>query len=119
MNLQNAQTPLHGFHYFYLEKRYVTMACSSFNTKKMEHRNYHKVAREELKYQPNSHDVAKRAAEELGARVCFAKKYYRGRYDQRHLKFMEELYGPVKKNTGALITMSLDTLASLSKAGIR
>lgn len=87
--------------------------------KRIEHKAYHKMRSDELKLKCFAPEVAFRAASELEARSKYTKKYYRGKYDRRHARFMQHLYSPLKNNTTALLSMSLDTLVDLSRIGAR
>lgn len=55
--------------------------------------------------------ASKRAAEEIELRVKYTKKYYRGRYDARHRKWMNRIYQYI--NTADKVNMSLDALAAV------
>lgn len=86
-----------------------------YGSKAIEHKSYHKVNKADLKSSTVRPRVAKLAAQELTARVTFAKKYYHGKYDARHMRFMRLLYKPVKKNRDALLSMSLDAFIEVSR----
>jgi hypothetical protein len=89
---------------------YNAMPASTYQ-KRVEWKQYHKVSAHDLKYKPHSNYVSHLAAEELNLRTRFAKKYYNGRFDNRHAHWMNELASKVETK----VALSLDALIALEK----
>lgn len=94
------------------------MAPTTMRSAKVkEYRDYHLVNVQELKH--TNLNVRCRCANELEKRVHYSRKYYRNRYDRGHAFHMTRLYRAIKHDSSVVISMSLDTLATLSRLGAR
>jgi hypothetical protein len=71
--------------------------------------DYHLVDRQELWKMDN--ETAKKRIDELNMRVVYARKYYNGRYDERHKKWMQTLAKPMKSHHR--LNLSLDALIAI------
>lgn len=71
--------------------------------------DYHLVDRTELWKMDN--ETAKKRIDELNMRVVFARKHYKGRYDERHRKWMQTLAQPMK--THHRVSLALDALIAI------
>jgi hypothetical protein len=76
--------------------------------------DYHKVRRHELAgYMEMDNDTLTRCVEELNARVNFSRRYYHGRYDHRHMNWMQTLARPLKLRHK--LDLSLDALVVMQR----
>jgi len=75
-------------------------------------RAYHKVVREEVNRRIVSGSVKKRIVEEFKERVVFTKTFYRGRFDERHKKWMRGLAKHITLEDK--LCMSLDACVAAS-----
>lgn len=80
-----------------------------FNVQNNDDKDYHLVARSELNKMDT--ETMRKRFDELNMRVQFAKKYYKGRYDYRHKKWMETLVKPMKSHH--MVNLSLDALIAI------
>lgn len=71
--------------------------------------DYHLVNRQDLWKMDN--ETAKKRIDELNMRVLYARKHYKGRYDERHMKWMQTLAKPMKSQHR--LSLSLDALIAL------
>lgn len=70
------------------------------------YKNYHKVQRNELDRKYVSMGTKQRIVAEFKERVVFTKKFYKGRFDERHKKWMRRLSEHINLNDK--LGMSLD-----------
>lgn len=72
--------------------------------------DYHLVSREDLN--KKDHEVFQKRIDELNMRVQHAKRYFKGKYDDRHKRWMQTLAKPLKQTHK--LSLSLDALIALS-----
>lgn len=72
-------------------------------------KDYHLIDRSELHKMDNQ--TIKKRIDELNMRVVHARKYYRGRYDERHRRWMQTLAQPMK--THHKVNLSLDAIIAV------
>lgn len=71
--------------------------------------DYHLVNRQDIWKMDN--ETVKKRIDELNMRVVFARKFYKGKYDERHKKWMQTLVKPMKSHHR--INLSLDALIAI------
>lgn len=71
--------------------------------------DYHLVDRKDLWKMDN--ETAKKRIDELNMRVLYARKHYKGRYDERHRMWMQTLARPMKSHHR--LSLSLEALIAL------
>lgn len=71
--------------------------------------DYHLVSRQDIWKMDN--ETVKKRIDELNMRVVFARKFYKGKYDERHKKWMQTLVKPMKSHHR--INLSLDALIAI------
>ena len=82
-----------------------------FNLQNNTDMDYHLVDRNELNNMDT--ETMRKRIDELNMRVQFARKHYKGRYDNGHKKWMETLVKPMKSHHK--VNLSLDALVAVSK----
>lgn len=82
-----------------------------FNLKSNDDTDYHLVDRNELNKMDT--ETMRKRIDELNMRVQFAKKHYKGRYDNGHKKWMEILAKPMKSHHK--VKLSLDALIAVMR----
>lgn len=75
------------------------------------HADYHLMSRDDLLKMDNT--TFQKRVDELNMRVQFARRYYKGRYDERHRRWMKTLVKPLK--TEHKLHLSLDALVAVSQ----
>jgi hypothetical protein len=80
---------------------------------KVHDNDYHKVKKTELKGTNTDTDTMIRCVQEMNARVTFARKYYKGKYDQRHRHWMKTLTNCM--DLSHKLELSLDALVATGK----
>jgi hypothetical protein len=58
--------------------------------------------------------IALNAVKEINKRVDFSKRYYKNRYDARHVHWMKKLGGVAKRDMSSKLGLSLDALIALN-----
>jgi hypothetical protein len=89
-------------------KKHVPIVFNLLNKNDV-NQDYHLVDRQELWKMDN--ETAKKRIDELNMRVVYARKYYKGRYDERHKKWMQTLARPMKPHHR--LNLSLDALIAI------
>lgn len=77
--------------------------------KQVVNQDYHLVNREDLWKMDN--ETTKKRIDELNMRVTYARQFYKGKYDERHKKWMQTLAKPMKSHHR--IHLSLDALIAI------
>lgn len=87
------------------------MAPKNYSTKAIEWRKYHKVNARDLKNHRGNQKLSDSAGQEIVARIAFTRKYYGGKSDARHMRWMLRLKPVI--NLSTRIDMPLSALSVL------